>query len=75
MGAQRSSLNYDVGGPHRFDIGQEVVWPLGGGAVGKVIALTAEPSVTVEFADGHRLTVGQSVLRPADPEEVSDGRE
>ena len=49
-----------VGGSHRFDLGDEVYW---GGTRAKVIALTVEPSVTIEFDGGSRLTVGQSVLR------------
>jgi preprotein translocase subunit YajC len=57
-----SSLNYDVGGTHRFDIGQRVRWVGGGGLTGRIIALTAEPSVTIEFDHGARLTVGQSVV-------------
>ena len=50
----------DVGGTHRFSLGEDVYW---GGMTGKVIALTVEPSVTLEFDGGGRLTVGQSTLR------------
>jgi hypothetical protein len=50
----------DVGGVHRFDIHDDVSWQ---GQQAKVIALTVEPSVTIEFPEGRRLTVGQSALR------------
>lgn len=53
---------YSHGGYHRFDILDRVVWS---GAEGRVIALTICPSVTVEFDNGDRLTVGQDVLELA----------
>lgn len=53
---------YCRGGTHRFMVLDTVAWQ---GEIGRVIALTIEPSVTVEFESGRRLTVGQSTLVPA----------
>lgn len=61
----------DVGGEHRFEIGQEVLWQ---GSRGKVISLTVEPSVSIEFPSGRRLTVGQSVVTTAPKESPEDQR-
>lgn len=54
---------YSHGGYHRFEIHDRVKWS---GQEGKVIALTVCPSVTVEFDNGERLTVGQDVLAYVD---------
>lgn len=51
---------YSQGGHHRFNLGDTVSWH---GTQGRVIALTVEPSVTIESASGGRLTVGQSTLK------------
>lgn len=67
----------DVGGVHTFALGEEVYWPASG-ARAKVIALTVEPSVTIEFDTGARITVGQSTLRVVSrpiPETHNSGRE
>jgi hypothetical protein len=52
---------FDRGGVHRFAISDEVSWQ---GQPATVIALTVEPSATIEFQRGDRLTVGQSTLAP-----------
>jgi hypothetical protein len=56
-------MTRDVGGEHRFEIGQEVHGKFG---FARVIALTVEPSATIEFSNGSRLTVGQSALEAVD---------
>lgn len=52
------------GGPHRFLPGDRVTW---NGRSGVVIGLTVEPSDIIEFDDGERFTVGQSLVQPAGP--------
>lgn len=65
---------FSHGGTHNFNLGEQVYWP-GAGATAKVIALTVEPSVTIEFDTGARITVGQSALRKltGNAEEVDRG--
>jgi hypothetical protein len=55
-------MTRDVGGEHRFELGQRVKWQ---GIPGVVISLTVEPSVCIEFDGGDRLDVGQSVVEAA----------
>jgi hypothetical protein len=50
----------DRGGQHVFELEQKVTWQ---GAEAVILAQTVEPSCTIEFADGRRLTVGQSTLK------------
>lgn len=53
-------MTRDIGGEHRFELGQEVKWQ---GVPATVVALTIEPSATIELTTGSRLTVGQSALQ------------
>lgn len=53
---------YSNGGYHRFKIGDVVQWD---GRVGRVLSLSTEPSVRIEFVGGDRLDVGQSTVQHA----------
>jgi hypothetical protein len=58
---------YCHGGYHQHDIDDLVEWH---GRVGRVIGLTVQPSVIIEFPDGERATVGQGVVEPHGQAEV-----
>lgn len=50
------------GGAHRFLPGDRVTW---NGREGTVVGVTVEPSDIIDFDDGGRLTIGQSLVAAA----------